>query len=278
MCPILFQKRLEYRKTADLESQDTLHSVLCRIFQNMEYIRLENHSRLLNIILKPKLGAKAKAHLRLVDYMQIENQCVQISLMLSEVILYLGGSLLISKGTISIDTLIYVILLTNILKNGIDWLIEAIDCLHNIKSSGKRIKSIDFNKHKERKNKIEAVRKILVQNVTFAYDDTENKLVYKPMCFEKDNIYVIVGKNGSGKSTFMKILMGYFSEYSGEILVDSLDFKSIDLESWYKNVGYVPQLPVLFEMSVRDNILFDNTNYDQVKYQSLLKEFQIRRD
>jgi ATP-binding cassette, subfamily B, multidrug efflux pump len=73
---------------------------------------------------------------------------------------------------------------------------------------------------------------------------------------ERGNTLGIVGKTGSGKTTFVKQLLREYPAGSGEIA-----FSGVDLQSLTKNqvrdwIGYVPQDHVLFSRSVRDNILF----------------------
>ncbi len=64
----------------------------------------------------------------------------------------------------------------------------------------------------------------------------------------------IVGQSGSGKSTLMKLLPRLYSPNSGRILIDGYDIDKVELYSLRRQVGIVPQEPLLFAGSVSDNI------------------------
>jgi len=64
----------------------------------------------------------------------------------------------------------------------------------------------------------------------------------------------IIGRIGSGKSSFEKLLMGLYAPTSGTILMDGLEINQLDFPTLRRNIGYVPQDIQLFYGSVRDNI------------------------
>lgn len=72
--------------------------------------------------------------------------------------------------------------------------------------------------------------------------------------FSKGNIYAILGKSGSGKSTFVKVMLGLYKKCTGEIYLNGIlkDFRLIDLDN---AVALVPQNVSVIEGSVLDNIL-----------------------
>jgi ATP-binding cassette subfamily B protein len=68
----------------------------------------------------------------------------------------------------------------------------------------------------------------------------------------------IVGQSGSGKSTMMKLLPRLYPLESGRILVDGYDISKVELYSLRRQVGIVPQEPLLFEGTVRENIALNH--------------------
>ncbi|MEY2640628.1 MAG: hypothetical protein RL150_21 [Candidatus Parcubacteria bacterium] len=66
----------------------------------------------------------------------------------------------------------------------------------------------------------------------------------------------IVGPSGAGKSTILSLLLGAVQPEMGRILVDGIDMRDIDLETFRSDVGYVEQEPLVFDWSLRDNLLF----------------------
>lgn len=94
--------------------------------------------------------------------------------------------------------------------------------------------------------KVDALRgEIEFKNVNFAYSD-------KPV-LHNANIKIpagtscaLVGESGAGKSTFAKLVMRFYDPTSGSITVDGIDLKDMSLFDLHKNLGSVPQYPVLF--------------------------------
>ena len=65
----------------------------------------------------------------------------------------------------------------------------------------------------------------------------------------------LVGASGAGKSTFVSMVLRLYDPVKGRILLDGIDLRELDLEILRANIAYVPQMPLLFNQSVRDNIL-----------------------
>jgi ATP-binding cassette, subfamily C, bacterial LapB len=66
----------------------------------------------------------------------------------------------------------------------------------------------------------------------------------------------IIGRIGSGKTTIEKLIMGLYRPTSGSVWVDGVDLQQIDPADLRKNIAYVPQDPMLFFGTVRNNIVF----------------------
>ncbi len=100
---------------------------------------------------------------------------------------------------------------------------------------------------------------IFFDNVCFSYKEGTkyvlNKLKVK---FKKQNISVIIGKNGVGKSTIFSLIEQFYVHYSGNIYIGDTNIKDINLECIRRNIGLVQQHPVIISGSVRDNLLFGN--------------------
>ncbi len=95
--------------------------------------------------------------------------------------------------------------------------------------------------------------KITLKDITYAYVQNENVLDNVNYTFEKDKIYGIVGKSGSGKSTITKVMMGLLKPLKGEVL-----FNKSPLNKNYRNfqdlIGYVPQNIFLIDSTIESNI------------------------
>jgi ABC-type multidrug transport system fused ATPase/permease subunit len=76
--------------------------------------------------------------------------------------------------------------------------------------------------------------------------------------FEAGKTTAIVGPSGSGKSTVIQMLERFYNPESGTILFDGQDIKELDLKSVRNFMGYVGQEPILFNTTIKENMLFAN--------------------
>ena len=105
--------------------------------------------------------------------------------------------------------------------------------------------------------------KIEFKNVKFSYpSDKSGKIILDGINFliEPGKKIAIIGESGCGKSTIINLIMQFYDSYSGEILIDDIDIKKYDKEKLRDLIGYVQQEPVLFNTSIKDNIIFGREN------------------
>ena len=96
---------------------------------------------------------------------------------------------------------------------------------------------------------------IRMENVTFRYrPDTPEVLRNLSMDIEQGQVIGIVGRSGSGKSTFVKLIQRLYVPEHGRVLVDGTDLALVDPAWLRRQIGVVLQENVLFNRSVRDNI------------------------
>ena len=103
--------------------------------------------------------------------------------------------------------------------------------------------------------KIGALRgEIEFKNVNFAYDD-KTVLHDVNIKIPAGTSCALVGESGAGKSTFAKLVMRFYDPTTGSITIDGVDLKKMRSYDLRKNLGSVPQYPVLFNDTIYNNIL-----------------------
>lgn len=92
-------------------------------------------------------------------------------------------------------------------------------------------------------------------NITFAYEGQEQNIFdgYSA-AFTMGKSYAITGESGRGKSTLMKLLMGFYRISGGSIRIGGHDIYELGLENTRKLIAYIPQEPYMFHDTVRENI------------------------
>ncbi len=96
---------------------------------------------------------------------------------------------------------------------------------------------------------------IVFDGVTFSYDNGKKVLDNFTLVIPSGQKIGVVGLSGAGKSTLTKLLLRFNEAESGQISIDGHSITSVTQKDLRKNLAYVPQEPLLFHASIRENIL-----------------------
>ena len=124
-------------------------------------------------------------------------------------------------------------------------------------------------------DKLDLVGKIQFKNVTFNYKDSSQKALDN-VSFTvnpKENI-AIIGKNASGKTTIIKLLLGFYNSSEGEILIDGVNVNNIKKEYLRNKISIVHQNVKLFNRTVLENIAY-GTKYSLPEIKEKLKKLKV---
>ena len=190
---------------------------------------------------------------------------------LSIIITVYVGALEVFDGNLSIgniaEFLIYVYLLT--------WPVTALGWITSIiqraSASQKRIneflrESSDITSSENKRIILQG--KIEFKNVFFKYSDTKIQGMENiSFTINPGDSLGIIGSTGSGKSTIANSILRLFDIDKGQILIDDIDIKQLNISHFRKQIGYVPQDVFLFSDTIENNILFgtENKSFDLVK-------------
>ncbi len=114
-------------------------------------------------------------------------------------------------------------------------------------------------------------KELLIQNgqitfdsVKFNYKGTETLFQNKSVTIEAGQKVGLVGYSGSGKSTFVNLVLRLFDVTEGHVRIDGQDVRDITQDSLRRNIAMIPQDPSLFHRSLMDNIRYGNTDASDV--------------
>ena len=112
------------------------------------------------------------------------------------------------------------------------------------------------------------------EKVGFSYGE---KCVFRDVDFSihAGDKVAVLGENGRGKSTFIRILCSLLESYTGTIELNGGDFRDMDVEEWRKRIAYAPQVPYLFNATVRENVSIGNPEAAKKDVDSLMQDFGI---
>ena len=119
-------------------------------------------------------------------------------------------------------------------------------------------------------NKIKLNGNIVLKNVSFAYSE-KNVLNNISIEIPKGKKVALVGLSGSGKSTIANLIVRFFDNYNGQILIENKDIKKIELVDLRNNVSMVTQETILFNDSIANNIKYGKLDASEEEIKNVAK-------
>lgn len=117
-----------------------------------------------------------------------------------------------------------------------------------------------------KKNQINYIDKINVLDLNFSYKKDIPVLKNIGFSLEKGDKLLITGPNGSGKSSLAKLLLGFYNNYSGSILINDKELQTIDEKSLREKIAILPQSCYLFDTTILDNIKIANNSLENEQF------------
>jgi ATP-binding cassette, subfamily B, bacterial len=102
--------------------------------------------------------------------------------------------------------------------------------------------------------------KIVFDKVTFNYERNNNIFEEQSIVINPGEKIGLIGFSGSGKTTFVNLIMRYFDIQSGKILIDDQNICDVKQESLREQIAMIPQEPTLYHRSLMENIRYGNLN------------------
>lgn len=109
------------------------------------------------------------------------------------------------------------------------------------------------------------------KDVHFSYDDSKEILHHINLRFEKGKTYALIGPTGGGKTTTASLISRLYDATKGTVLLNGKDIRSFSAAERTQKIGFILQEPFLFTGSVKDNILYGNSQYKDVSDEALTK-------
>ena len=188
-------------------------------------------------------------------------QISQVLQKLSQLLVLWVGATLVLKGDLSLGQLIAFRIISGYVTQPVLRLSTIWQSIQELKVSFERLADVvdtpqESNQDDQNKIPLPPIDgEVRFENIDFRFSPAK-PLILKNINLEiRQGMFVgIVGQSGSGKSTLMKLLPRLYSPDSGKILIDGYDIDKVELYSLRRQVGIVPQDPLLFSGSVSENI------------------------
>lgn len=170
------------------------------------------------------------------------------------------GSFLVFQEQISIGKLFLAIELKNGVVFFFSYIGGYINDLQSAIVSSEHIAELEDTFKEQTENKelrtLKHLEHIEFKHVTYRYPGASSD-VFSNLSFQTNKRKIcLIGENGKGKSTIIKLIAGYLKKYTGEILADGVDMRSLNMN---KMVSIVPQDSIIINDTILNNIIFGRT-------------------
>jgi ABC-type multidrug transport system fused ATPase/permease subunit len=116
-------------------------------------------------------------------------------------------------------------------------------------------------------------------NVTFKYEGAvEPTISNVSIYFKPGETTILMGDIGSGKSTILKLLMRFYLPQDGDMFIDGKWYADLKTYQIRRNIGYVQQIPILFNRSVYENIKYGNPNITNEQIDNVIYDLEIEKE
>lgn len=254
--PQLFTKNMAKKREEYSTSLEELTSQTKDILSGFEVIRNFNiFNRVNELYLKSNKKAEDKKKKLSIYNGSVDVLSANLGTLVFAVPFVLGGYYVVI-GKMTVGTMLALVQLMNSivnpLINGVQLInkIKSLDSIFNKINNITKIDEVEESKYelKKFKNNIE------IKDVSFSYDGDKKTLKDINLNFEKGKKYALVGGSGSGKSTILKLLLRYYENFDGSILIDGKEHRDIDINHIYKHMSVIQQNVFMFDGNIKDNI------------------------
>lgn len=196
---------------------------------------------------------------------------------LSVALIIWAGSFEVVEHTLTLGELVAFLTYMKLFFRPLRELSEKFNLLQNALASAERIiKVLNTDKAKQRISKkrdyIDRLTTLAFDQVNFSYNTEKKVLKNISFILHKERSIGIVGQTGSGKSSLINLITGFYSPDEGRLLFNDIDQNSIDITDIRSRIALVMQDPLLFSGSIRENIQPSGQDFDDAGLKKALAD------
>ncbi|ERK46814.1 peptidase domain-containing ABC transporter [Faecalitalea cylindroides] len=245
-----------------------LNSQLIQMLHNVETIKSYNfETKVIHNLEKKSFDLVNESYHQ--GYLQNMQQFFMTNInSIFSIILYAIGAYLIIESRLSVGDLLYFQTLSNLFLQPTQSLATLQITLQEAKIAIKRINeftNIPAEHNDSCHLSFKTFEKIEFRNVSFRYEESEKLIENASFTIHKGDKVALIGNSGSGKSTLVKMLLRFIEPKQGEILINGVNVKDINLKELRDNIRYISQNLSIFSGTLYDNLTLFNNKVDYLK-------------
>lgn len=281
--PPIFAKKLNDANLAYSKNMSKFTQKLKEYLQ--AYSMIKNYS-IENIILRKFKDANSEVEDSKFEYdcsLSLADSIGSLLTRFTTVMIIGAGLIMVSTGEILVGTVIAAQAFSDELASPLQGIIENINSIKSVKSIIGRINKLtseekSCNSISDESNLFGEKDELTIEfcDLTIALD--KKRIVDNfSFCFKQGGKYLIIGQNGSGKSSVFKALKKRFKDYNGQILINGIELKDISNTELSNLISYLNENVSIFTGSIEENISFWR-NISKERYRNAIKAAHIELD
>ena len=129
--------------------------------------------------------------------------------------------------------------------------------LESVSSIGEVLSSDEIEENEGKEELLSLRGEYAFKQVSFSYPGSSKEVLHGlDFTVKQGETIALVGESGSGKTTILNMLIGFILPSGGQLMLDGKDMKGLNLRTYRRFLSVVPQTPVLFTGTVRENITY----------------------
>ena len=251
--------RRQYRKSAEANASTQSH--LVEVLTGIQTVKSQNVEMISRWTWQERYGKYINRSFEKTITGTALSQTSQVLQKISQLLVLWVGASLVLSGDLTLGQLIAFRIISGYVTQPLLRLSSIWQTIQELRVSFERLADVidtpqesdDQDKAKVPLPPIDGA--VSFDNLSFAFSTGTAPILNDVSLEVKSGTFVgIVGQSGSGKSTLMKLLPRLYSPNQGRILIDNYDIDKVELYSLRRQIGIVPQDPLLFSGSVNENI------------------------
>jgi len=265
--PSIFGKTLENKQLELSNRLSFFTSKLKDIFLGYDVIRSYNLRKNITKEFQEENNNLANAKFTADKIFVINESLSQILGLGTQFVAIFLSAYLVIKGDLTMGMLIAIVQLSATFVQPVIMIMSNVPKLNSVKPIIKRID--DFSNYEDTdfvgKDKPYFNNNLEISNLYFNYGAGRPAVDNISLKIDRNKKYAVVGGSGCGKSTLIKLMHGYYSDFSGDIKFDGNSIKNLDIEQLNKMISIIHQNVYMFDKTIKDNIcLYKEFSKEQI--------------
>lgn len=256
-------RKINYYHNKVVVQDDKYSTLLTQIVSGLQEIKTFNMLPKLTNKLDVIQNKFIKFYGKKRDYYTIRDNDVKVITYIFRFLLYILLILLMTKDKIDVSVLVLIVSYHEYIVSYINDLINATSTIREVNTAVNRINDILNYDSKEIKFGIIDTKDIngIIEFKKVSLEIKNNKILNNiNLKIDHNEVVVIVGEAGSGKTMMFNLILRLFEPTKGKITLDNINIFDFNKDAYSNNVSVINQKPFIFNMSIRKNLDFIDTN------------------